>query len=174
VNREQRDQAVHGYQEFFKDGQVMVLAQYDGLTVKAMTELRRKLRAAEGRLKVVKNTLLGRALSGSAHEGLKPHLAGPLAVAFTKVDPAPLLRALVDFGKVEEKIRFKAISLGGRVYQGAELVMLSKLPGMRELRGQLLSVFVGPQRKFLSLLGTSQRNFLGLLNARKSSLEKAA
>lgn len=174
MSRTDREDMVTKYRELFDKGQVMVLAKYEGLTVAAMTDLRRRLRDAGGGLKVVKNTLMRRALVGTEHEHLGAEMAGPLAVAWTNGDAAPVLKALLAFGKVSEKIKFRKISLGGQLYEGDQLDMLSKLPGLPEVRAQLLSVLTAVPRKFVTLLGQSQRDFMGVLNARKAELEKAA
>ncbi len=174
MSRTDREQMQQSYSELFAKGQVMVLAKYDGLTVAAMTDLRRRLREAGGGLKVVKNTLLRRALVGTEHERLGDKLAGPLAVAWSDGDASPLLKALLAFGKVNEKIKYRQISLGGSVYEGDQLDTLSKLPSLPEMRAQLLSVLTAVPRKFVTLLGQSQRDFMGVLSARKAELEKAA
>lgn len=174
MSRTDRDEMVTTYRELFDKGQVMVLAKYEGLTVAAMTDLRRRLREAGGGLKVVKNTLLRRALVGTEHERLGDDMAGPLAAAWTNGDVSPVLKALLAFGKVNEKIKFRKISLGGTIYEGDQLETLSKLPSLPEMRAQLLSVLTAVPRKFVTLLGQSQRDFMGVLNARKAELEKAA
>jgi len=174
VSKSDRQSMVEAYRELFGKGQVLVLSRYEGLTVKAMTDLRARVRAAGGSVKVVKNTLFELAMRGTEHEGLGSYLKGPLAVAFTEGDTAPVLRAVVDFAKTNEKIVFQAVSLGGKVFDGAQTVALSKLPGLPELRAQLLSVLTAVPRKFVTLLGQSQRNFLGVLNARKDQLDNAA
>lgn len=174
MSKKERQSMVTTYRDLFAEGQVLVLSRYEGLTVKAMTDLRSRVRAAGGTVKVIKNTLFDRAMQGTAHEGVSPFVKGPLAVAFTTGDTAPVLRAVVDFAKANDKLVFQAVSLGGKVYDGAQTVALSKLPGMQELRAQLLSVMTAVPRKFVTLLGQSQRNFLGVLNARKGQMENAA
>lgn len=174
MSRKDREQMVEQYREAVEGGQVLVLSHYDGLTVAAMTELRKKIREVGGSLKVVKNTLLTLALKGNEHEALGENLAGPIAVAVHREDPPQLLKVLVDFAKANPALRFVRVSLGGKIFEGDQVVALSKLPGMRELRGQLLSVFIAAQKKFLTVLGQSQRNFLQVLEARKSDIDEAA
>ncbi len=174
MSRKDREQMVELYRETLEGGQVLVQSHYDGLTVAAMTELRRKIRDVGGGLKVVKNTLLKLALQGNEHEALGEKLAGPIAVAYHKEDPPALLKTLVDFAKTNPSLRFARVSMGGKLFEGTDVVALSKLPGMQELRGQLLSVFLGAQRKFLTVLGQGQRNFLQVLEARKKDIDEAA
>jgi large subunit ribosomal protein L10 len=172
VNRTERAEAIGRYHDAFAGGQVLVLSHYDGLNVAQMTELRRKIREAGGGLKVVKNTLLRLALKDTTHEELADELKGPIAVAYHNEDTASLLRAIVGFAKFNDKLRFAAVSMGGKVYPGTDTEALSKLPGMGEMRGQLLSVLIGAHRKFLTLLSQSQRDFIGLLNAKKNKLDE--
>ena len=174
MSRNEREQMVERYRETIEGMQVLVLSHFDGLTVAAMTELRRKIREVGGGLKVVKNTLLKIALKGAEHEALGENISGPIAVAYHDEDPPALLKVLVDFAKGNPALRFVRVSMAGKLFEGDEVVALSKLPGMQELRGQLLSVFVAAPKKFLTLLGQSQRNFLQVLEARKSDIDEAA
>ena len=84
--------------------QSVVAAEYRGLTVSQMTELRSKARAQGVYMRVVKNTLARKAISGTAFESIGPKLKGPLVLAFSKNDPGAAARVVKDFAKANEKL----------------------------------------------------------------------
>jgi large subunit ribosomal protein L10 len=84
--------------------QAVVAAEYRGLTVSQMTELRMKARAAGVYMRVVKNTLARKAISGTAFEAIGPKLKGPLVLAFSRNDPGAAARVVKDFAKGNEKL----------------------------------------------------------------------
>ena len=93
----------------------VVAAEYRGLTVAQMTELRAKARSAGVYVRVVKNTLARRALAGTSFEPVGPSLKGPLVLAFSKDDPGAAARVVKDFAKANDKLVATLVSLGGQV-----------------------------------------------------------
>jgi large subunit ribosomal protein L10 len=96
-----------------------VLADYRGLTVTQMTEMRTKARASGVYLRVIRNTLAKRAVEGTEHECLKSALVGPTLVAFSQEDPGAAARLMKEYAKTFEKLEVKALSIGG-VLLGAD------------------------------------------------------
>src|SRR5664279_1098716 len=94
--------------------QSLVTAEYRGLTVGLMTELRAKARGQGVYMRVVKNTLAGKAVAGTAFENIGPVLKGPLVLAFSKDDPGAAARVIKAFAKVNDELVATAISLGGQ------------------------------------------------------------
>src|SRR5471032_344797 len=92
--------------------QSVVAAEYRGMTVSQMTELRMKARAQGVYMRVVKNTLARKALAGTAFEPIGPKLKGPLVLAFSKDDPGAGARVVKEFAKGNEKLITTLISLG--------------------------------------------------------------
>lgn len=153
----------------------VILTQYQGLPVETMTELRRSLREARVGYRVIKNTLLRLATEGTSLAGLAKHLVGPIGMAWPLSDePAAAAKACLDFAKKIEKFGIKAGWADGEVLDEAGVKRLSTMPGKSEVRAQLLALLLTPPQQFLALLQAAQRDMLGVLNARKDELEKAA
>lgn len=124
--------------------QSAVAAEYSGLTVAEMTELRTQARRAGVFLKVVKNTLARRALAGTDFECMREGLKGPLLLAFSSEDPGAAARVLKGFAKDHEKLVPVVVSIGGTAYDGNELERVASLPTLDQARAQLLQVFNAP------------------------------
>jgi large subunit ribosomal protein L10 len=136
------------------DADAAVVTEYRGLTVAEMAGLRRALRAVGGDYKVFKNTLVRRAVEGSAHEPLKGLLEGPTAIAFVRGDVSAVAKALRDFAKSAPSLVIKGGVLDGSLLDAKELGVLADLPS----REVLLAMFAGA-------LAAPLRNMAGLLKA---------
>ena len=132
--------------------QSVVAAEYRGLTVGQMTELRAKARAQGVYLRVVKNTLARRAFAGTTFESVGPKLKGPLVLAFSKDDPGAAARLVKDFAKTNEKLSATLVSLGGQVLPGADLDRVASLPTREQALSMLLGVIKAPIQKFVATL----------------------
>ena len=132
--------------------QSVVAAEYRGLTVGQMTELRAKARKQGVYMRVVKNTLARKALAGTSFEAVGPKLKGPLVLAFSKDDPGAAARVVKDFAKAHEKLVAKLVSLGGQVLPGAELEKVASLPTREQALSMLLGVLKAPMSKLVRTL----------------------
>lgn len=126
-----------------------VTAINQGLTVKQMTQLRNKARSSGVYLRVVKNTLAKRALSGTEFSCLHDALVGPTILAFSKQEPSAAARLLRDFIKDNEKMIVKSLALGGKAYDGSQLEAIAKLPTKDEAISQLMATMKEPIAKFV-------------------------
>ena len=106
----------------------VVAAEYRGLTVSQMTDLRLKARSAGVYVRVVKNTLARKAVAGTSFECLGPVLKGPLVLAFSKDDPGAAARVVRAFAKDNDKLIATAVSLGGQLLPGKDLDKVAALP----------------------------------------------
>jgi large subunit ribosomal protein L10 len=131
----------------------VVAAEYRGLTVSQMTDLRSKARASGVYMRVVKNTLARKALAGTAFEPLGPTLKGPLVLAFSKDDPGAAARVIKDFAKANDKLVTTGLSLGGAVLPAKDLDKVASLPTKEQALSMLLGVMKAPLQK---LVGTLQ------------------
>jgi large subunit ribosomal protein L10 len=131
----------------------VVAAEYRGLTVAQMTELRSKARASGVYMRVVKNTLARKALAGTAFESLGPTLKGPLVLAFSKDDPGAAARVIKDFAKVNDKLVTMSLSIGSGVLPAKDLDKVASLPTKEQALSMLLGVMKAPLQK---LVGTIQ------------------
>ena len=132
--------------------QSVVAAEYRGLTVTQMTDLRAKARAQGVYMRVVKNTLARKALAGTAFETIGPVLKGPLVLAFSKDDPGAAARVVKDFAKANDKLIATHMSLGGSVLPGKDLDKLASLPTRAQAISMLLGVMKAPIQKFVATL----------------------
>ncbi|TLZ15185.1 MAG: 50S ribosomal protein L10 [Gammaproteobacteria bacterium] len=130
----------------------VVAAEYRGLTVGQMTELRAKARRQGVYMRVVKNTLARKALAGTSFESVGPKLKGPLVLAFSKDDPGAAARVVKDFAKANEKLVATLVSLGGQVLSAAELERVASLPTREQALSMLLGVLKAPIVKLVRTL----------------------
>jgi large subunit ribosomal protein L10 len=150
----------------------LVLAGFRGISVKSDTNLRREFRANGCRYQVVKNTLLGIAIKGTAMEGLDKLLAGPTAIAYSFEDPAAPAKVAAKIAKAEEKFVIKGGYVDGRALDTQGVQALSQLPGKDELRATFLATLLAVPQNFLRLTTAAQQNFALLLAARERALSE--
>jgi large subunit ribosomal protein L10 len=132
--------------------QSVVAAEYRGLTVGQMTELRARARKQGVYMRVVKNTLARKALAGTSFETVGPKLKGPLVLAFSKDDPGAAARVVKDFAKANEKLVATLVSLGGQVLPGGDLDKVASLPTREQALSLLLGVLKAPAQKLAGTL----------------------
>jgi large subunit ribosomal protein L10 len=132
--------------------QSVVAAEYRGLTVSQMTELRAKARKQGVYMRVVKNTLARKALAGTSFETVGPKLKGPLVLAFSKDDPGAAARVVKDFARAHEKLVATLVSLGGQVLPGGDLEKVASLPTREQALSMLLGVLKAPITKLAGTL----------------------
>ena len=132
--------------------QSVVAAEYRGLTVGQMTELRAKARKQGVYMRVVKNTLARKALAGTSFESVGPKLKGPLVLAFSKDDPGAAARVVKDFAKGNEKLVATLVSLGGQVLPAGEIDKVASLPTREQALSMLLGVLKAPIQKLVGTL----------------------
>jgi large subunit ribosomal protein L10 len=150
----------------------LVLADFRGISVKSDTSLRREFRTSGCRYQVVKNTLLGIAIKGTAMEGLDELLAGPTAIAYSFEDPAAPAKVAAKIAKAEEKFIIKGGYVDGRALDTKGVEALSQLPGKDELRATFLATLLAVPQNFLRLTTAAQQNFALLLAARERALSE--
>jgi len=129
-----------------------VAAEYRGLTVEEMTELRAKARDEGVFLKVAKNTLVSRAVEGTEYECMQEALTGPLLFAFSMEDPGAAARLVKDYAKSHDKLIAKLVAVGGQLYDASELERLSSLPTYDQAIAMLMGVMKAPIEKFVRTL----------------------
>jgi len=109
------------------DSVTAVAAEYRGLSVGEMTELRREARSAGVYLRVVKNTLARRAVEGTEFECMQDSLKGPILLAFAKDDPGAAARVIKNFAKEHDALQAVSLSVGGQLMPGSDLAKLAEL-----------------------------------------------
>ncbi|MGE3920147.1 MAG: 50S ribosomal protein L10 [Gammaproteobacteria bacterium] len=127
-------------------------AEYRGLTVTELTQLRVKARESSVYLKVVRNTLARRAVEGTEFECMKEIFFGPLILAFSKHEPSAPARLFRDFLKSNEKLVVRGLSVAGRLIAANELDKIASLPTREEALASLMAVMKAPITKFVRTL----------------------
>src|SRR6202051_904368 len=130
----------------------VVAAEYRGLSVTQMTELRSKARSAGVYMRVVKNTLARKAVAGTSFECLGPALEGPLVPAFSKDDPGAAARVVKAFSKDNDKLVTTAVSLGGQLLSAKHLDQVASLPTREQALAMLMGVLRAQIQKLVSQL----------------------
>jgi len=128
--------------------QTLVVAEYRGIEVGDLTVLRKKARESGVYLRVLKNTLVRRAVAGTSFEPLAGQLAGPLIYAFS-ADAVAAARVLQDFAKGNDKLVLKAGVYSGKLLDKAGVQALASIPSREELLAKLLGVMLAPLTGFV-------------------------
>jgi large subunit ribosomal protein L10 len=152
LNLEDKKALVAEVADVASKAQSVVAAEYRGLTVAQMTELRARARKSGVYMRVVKNTLARKALAGTTFESVGAKLKGPLVLAFSKDDPGAAARVVKDFAKAHEKLVATLVSLGGQVLPGAEIDKVASLPTREQALAILLGVLKAPVQKLVGTL----------------------
>ena len=143
-----------------------VAAEYRGLSVAEMTELRKEARSAGVYLRVVKNTLARRAVEGTEFECMQDTLKGPILLAFAKDDPGAAARVIKDFAKEHDALQAVSLSTGGQLLPATDLSKLADLPTLDQARAMLLGVVVAPMSKIVRTLAEPSAMLARTLSAR--------
>lgn len=152
LTRLEKQQQIDALKECLTPAQGMFVMDFTGLSVGEVTELRRKVREAEGQYLVVKNTLARIALAGSDNEAVTALITGPSAVAYTSRDAVTLAKALADFAKGHEKLRFRGGLVEGELLDAQQAQQVATLPSKTELVARLLFLLQSPMRRLVTAL----------------------
>lgn len=135
-----------------------IVAEFGKLTVEMDFELRKAVRGAGGKYRVVKNTLAERAAKGTAFEGAVKDLAGRTSIAYTKGDIVALAKALTKFAKDNPELTFKAGVVEGRAIQSKEVEALASMPSKEELYSKILFLLNAPAQRLATVINAVPRN----------------
>jgi large subunit ribosomal protein L10 len=172
LDRSKKEQVVAELQEKLKDVKLAILADYSGLNVTKITELRNELRKSDAEIRVIKNTLFKLASKDSEFNLFDEHLKGPLALIMNFGDVVEPTKVLVDFAKKNAELELKVGVMNGAVLTKEQVQTLSELPSREVLLGKLLSIMVGAQTSLVTVLSGVPRQFVQLLEAYRVKKEK--
>jgi large subunit ribosomal protein L10 len=151
-----------------------VAAEYRGMSVAQMTDLRSKARAQGVYVRVVKNTLARKAIAGTSFECLGPVLKGPLVLAFSKDDPGAAARVFKAFSKDNDKLVPTAVSLGGQLLTAKDLDRVASLPTREQALSMLMGVMKAPIQKLVATLAATPSKLVRTLAAVRDQKQTAA
>ena len=157
-----------------KEAYSAVAAEYSGITVEEMTDLRVKAREDNVYLRVVKNTLARRALENTDFECMSKRLTGPLILAFSQEDPGAAARVAKDFAKVNGKFEVTMLSVGGELLEPSDIDKLAKLPTRDQAISLLMAVMLAPTEKFVRTLNEVPGKLVRTLAAVRDQKQQAA
>ena len=151
----------------------LVAADYRGLTVSQMTDLRVKARSSGVYLRVVRNTLARRAFENTEFSCVSDQLTGPLVLAFSEAEPSAAARLVRDFAKDNEALKVRFISIGGDLLEANDIDTVAKLPTKDEAISQLMSVMQAPISKLVATINEPHTKLVRTLVAVKDSKDAA-
>jgi large subunit ribosomal protein L10 len=143
-----KEQTVSEVSAKLRESSCSIVADYRGLSVAQVTQLRKTLREAGVEFQVLKNSLVRRATANVDLTGLDTHLTGPTAIAFSKSDVVAPAKILTDFAKKNEALKVKAGVVEGKIVDFTQIKALADLPSREGLLSMLLSVLQAPVRNF--------------------------
>lgn len=148
LNLSQKQEVVAELADVAAKAHSLIAAEYAGITVEKMTEMRKKARETGVYLRVVKNTLAARAVEGTDYECVKDALVGPLLYAFSTEEPGAAGRLIKEFAKDNDKLQAKVVSLGGQLYPASHVEVLASLPTREQALAMLARVLSEPAAMF--------------------------
>ncbi|MBL8659762.1 MAG: 50S ribosomal protein L10 [Rhodospirillales bacterium] len=164
MDRVAKEQLVASLHETFTETAVVVVTQYSGLSVGEMTDLRAQMREAGANVKVTKNRLTKRALSGTRYAGLDEMFVGPTAMAYSS-DPVAAAKVTVGFAKTHPKLIVIGGSLGEKVLDAEGVKALAALPSLDELRAKLVGLVATPATRLAVVLQAPAGQIARVLSA---------
>jgi large subunit ribosomal protein L10 len=173
LNRSEKAGMVEEIGAQIADAQSIIVAEYRGLGVGAITALRKQARNSGVHLRVLKNTLARRAVAGTPFEGLASHLVGPLMYGISK-DPVAAAKVLNDFAKGNDKLVLKAGAMPNFVMDAAGVKALATMPSRDELLAKLLGTMQAPIAQFVRTLNEVPGKFVRTLAALEKQKAEAA
>ena len=170
---EQKKAVVSEVSEVFNLAQAAVLAEYRGLSVEQITELRAQARENGVEVRVVKNTLARRSVAGTSFECLSQHFTGPVLIS-SSGDPVAVAKVVSDFAKSNDALKITVGVMNGNLIDQSTVQALAKLPSREELLATLVATMQTPLVKFVQTLNEVPGKLVRTLAAVRDSQESQA
>lgn len=172
LSLDQKKAVISEVTEAIASARAGVVADYRGMTVAQLTELRKEARNAGVWIKVVKNNLAKLVINGSNFECLTEHFVGPVIFSASE-DPVAVAKVMSRFAKDNDHLNITAGAMNGSLMDARMIESLAKLPGREELLSGLMGTMQAPVQKFVSTLNEVPTRFVRLLSAVAESKEAA-
>ena len=169
----QKEAIVAEVAEIAKGAHSAIGAEYRGLSVEEMTDLRVQARKAGVYIRVVKNTLAKRAFQDTDFACMEEGLKGPLILAFSQEDPGSAARVAEAFARGHDLFKVKLVSIGGKLLDPSELGTLAKMPTYDEAVSQLMAVMKAPTQKLAATINEVPGKLVRTLAAVRDAKEAA-
>ena len=163
--KSEKEELIKELNEKFSKAQTAIVAEFSKLNVETVTKLRKKFREGKVDYKVLKNTLAKRAAKGTPVEVISQDFVGPVAIAISYDDVVAPAKILVDFIKDLETIKVRSASVQGRRVDVEGVKSLAKMPGLPELRAQLLGMLNQPAGKLVRTIAAPGSQLARVLQA---------
>jgi large subunit ribosomal protein L10 len=173
LNLEEKKAVVADVSAQVAKAQAIVVAEYRGLGVGSMTQLRAKARTSGVYLRVLKNSLARRAVKDTPFEKLADQMIGPLVYGISS-DPVAAAKVLHEFAKANDKFVIKAGAMPNAVISATEVAALANMPSREQLLSMLLGTMQAPVAKFVQTLNEVPSRFVRTLAAVRDQKEKAS
>ena len=152
MNKSEKTALVEDLNQSFGRASIALVSEYRGMTAAESTEMRKRLRAVRGEMRVAKNTLVRRAIKGTAYEALDSNLGGQVGLILSYEDPVVLAKTFASFGPLGDKLKLRGAVLDGKALTPAEVQALATLPSRAVIFGQLLGLLNAPATQLVRLL----------------------
>ncbi|MCJ7716847.1 MAG: 50S ribosomal protein L10 [Anaerolineales bacterium] len=173
ISKKQKEELVEQYKQWVAKSDGMVVTHYHGLSVTAISNLRRDIRETGGEFHIIKNTLAKRAFEESGREWKEGVFNGPTALGISYENATGLAKVIKDFSKEFGTVEIKSGYLAERLMSVEEIVAMAELPSMAEMRAKLLSTILAPASKLVRTLAEPGRQVAAVLKS-YSETEPAA
>ncbi len=176
-----KNESITILKDCFERAKIAILTDYrgekSGLTVKEITDLRKRLREHKGEYRVVKNTMVKLATRELGIEGLDDYLKGPVAIAFGYDDPAAVTKTILEFAKENKEKKLPQVKTGlmdGKILSHETLDAIASLPTKDELMQKLLGLMLAPHRAIMNIMNAPGRQIATVLDAWSKKQEESA
>ena len=165
ITRQRKDELMAKYVELLKKSDAVFVAEYKGMTVQKLQDLRAEARKSGGVVYVTKNTLLLKALAEVGMAAPAETMKGQLATGFSMGDLPGMAKTMLDYAKKEELMKLQGGVLGNKVLSAQDVETLSKLPNLEQLRAQLIGMISTPARSVAGVIAGGVRQVVNVLDA---------
>src|ERR1700675_4630219 len=152
MKKSEKTALVEDLSSSFGRARIALVSEYRGMTAAESTEMRKRLRAVRGEMRIAKNTLVRHAIKGTKYEALDSNLGGQIGLILSYEDPVVLAKTFTSFGPLGDKLKLRGAVLDGKALTPAAVEALSKLPSREVIFGQLLGLLNAPATQLVRLL----------------------